>query len=118
MGGNKDSVINSITNIASLSQEFAASTEAQSISEMQKNPTSCYSTLHKINEYSSTSKHGIGNYNIEIQEKKVKRSVLYIFSGGSPIYYRMIRNGQKLPRGTVMNLVNCPEEALKDLKDK
>ncbi len=78
----KDSVINSITNIASLSQEFAASTEeAQSISEMQKESNlMLFDLAQKLMKTVQEVSTGIANYNIDVQEKKLKkRSVLYIF---------------------------------------
>lgn len=109
----KDSVINSITNIASLSQEFAASTEeAQSISEMQKESNlMLFDLAQKLMNTVQQVSSGIGNYNIEIQEKKVKKiGFVHLLPEDHPFITEMIRNGQKTAeRYGYEFLVNCPE---------
>ncbi len=113
LGEIKDSVINSITNIASLSQEFAASTqEAQSISEMQKESNlMLFDLAQKLMNTVQQVSSGIGNYNIEIQEKKVKKiGFVHLLPEDHPFITEMIRNGQKTAeRYGYEFLVNCPE---------
>jgi methyl-accepting chemotaxis protein len=113
LGEIKDSVINSITNIASLSQEFAASTqEAQSISEMQKESNlMLFDLAQKLMNTVQQVSSGIGNYNIEIQEKKVKKiGFVHLLPEDHPFITEMIKNGQKTAeRYGYEFLVNCPE---------
>ncbi|CEP78349.1 substrate-binding domain-containing protein [Defluviitoga tunisiensis] len=109
----KDSVINSITNIASLSQEFAASTEeAQSISEMQKESNlMLFDLAQKLMKTVQEVSTGIANYNIDVQEKKVKKiGFVHLLPEDHPFITEMIRNGQKTAeRYGYEFLVNCPE---------
>jgi len=109
----KDSVINSITNIASLSQEFAASTEeAQSISEMQKESNlMLFDLAQKLMKTVQEVSTGIANYNIDVQEKKVKKiGFVHLLPEDHPFITEMIKNGQKTAeRYGYEFLVNCPE---------
>ena len=109
----KDSVINSITNIASLSQEFAASTEeAQSISEMQKESNlMLFDLAQKLMKTVQEVSAGIANYNIDVQEKKVKKiGFVHLLPEDHPFITEMIKNGQKTAeRYGYEFLVNCPE---------
>lgn len=113
LGEIKDSVINSITNIASLSQEFAASTqEAQSISEMQKESNlMLFDLAQKLMKTVQEVSAGIANYNIDVQEKKVKKiGFVHLLPEDHPFITEMIRNGQKTAeRYGYEFLVNCPE---------
>ena len=109
----KDSVINSITNIASLSQEFAASTEeAQSISEMQKESNlMLFDLAQKLMKTVQEVSAGIANYNIDVQGKKVKKiGFVHLLPEDHPFITEMIKNGQKTAeRYGYEFLVNCPE---------
>lgn len=109
----KDSVINSITNIASLSQEFAASTEeAQSISEMQKESNlMLFDLAQKLMKTVQEVSAGIANYNIDVQEKKLKKiGFVHLLPEDHPFITEMIKNGQKTAgRYGYEFLVNCPE---------
>ena len=109
----KDSVINSITNIASLSQEFAASTEeAQSISEMQKESNlMLFDLSQKLMKTVQEVSAGIANYNIDVQGKKVKKiGFVHLLPEDHPFITEMIKNGQKTAgRYGYEFLVNCPE---------
>jgi methyl-accepting chemotaxis protein len=113
LGEIKDSVINSITNIASLSQEFAASTqEAQSISEMQKESNlMLFDLAQKLMKTVQEVSAGIANYNIDVQEKKLKKiGFVHLLPEDHPFITEMIRNGQKTAeRYGYEFLVNCPE---------
>ena len=113
LGDIKDSVVNSITNIASLSQEFAASTEeAQSISEMQKESNlMLFDLAQKLMKTVQEVSAGIANYNIDVQEKKVKKiGFVHLLPEDHPFITEMIKNGQKTAeRYGYEFLVNCPE---------
>jgi methyl-accepting chemotaxis protein len=113
LGEIKDSVINSITNIASLSQEFAASTqEAQSISEMQKESNlMLFDLAQKLMKTVQEVSTGIANYNIDVQEKKLKKiGFVHLLPEDHPFITEMIKNGQKTAeRYGYEFLVNCPE---------
>jgi len=113
LGNIKDSVVNSVTNIASLSQEFAASTEeAQSISEMQKESNlMLFDLSQKLMKTVQEVSTGIANYNIDVQEKKVKKiGFVHLLPEDHPFITEMIKNGQKTAeRYGYEFLVNCPE---------
>ncbi len=113
LGDIKDSVVNSITNIASLSQEFAASTEeAQSISEMQKESNlMLFDLAQKLMKTVQEVSTGIANYNIDVQEKKLKKiGFVHLLPEDHPFITEMIKNGQKTAeRYGYEFLVNCPE---------
>ena len=113
LGDIKDSVVNSITNIASLSQEFAASTEeAQSISEMQKESNlMLFDLAQKLMKTVQEVSTGIANYNIDVQEKKIKKiGFVHLLPEDHPFITEMIKNGQKTAeRYGYEFLVNCPE---------
>lgn len=113
LGDIKDSVICSITSIASLSQEFAASTqEAQSISEMQKESNLVlFDLAERLMKAIQVVNTEISDYNIEIHEKKVKKiGFVHMLPQDHPFISEMIKNGQKTAeRYGYEFLVNCPE---------
>ncbi|PNR95314.1 substrate-binding domain-containing protein [Petrotoga sp. 9PWA.NaAc.5.4] len=113
LGDIKDSVISFITSIASLSQEFAASTEeAQSISEMQKESNRVlFDLAERLMKAIQVVSTEISDYNIEIHEKKVKKiGFVHLLPQDHPFIFEMIKNGQKTAeRYGYEFLVNCPE---------
>lgn len=96
-----------------LSQEFAASTEeAQSISEMQKESNlMLFDLAQKLMKTVQEVSTGIANYNIDVQEKKVKKiGFVHLLPEDHPFITEMIKNGQKTAeRYGYEFLVNCPE---------
>lgn len=109
----KDSVVDAITNIASVSQESAASTEeARSNSEMQKESNQVlFDLAERLKNTVESVNESISNYNVKRQQEQTKKiAFVHPIHQNHPFVKDMIKNGIKTAqRYGYEFLVRCPE---------
>lgn len=109
----KDSVVNAITDIASVSQESAASTEeASSNSKMQKESNATlFDLAERLKNTAEGVNQGISDYKVRRQQKKVKKiGFVHTLDEKHPFIKKMIENGKSTAhRYGYEFIIKCPE---------
>ncbi|MFW5995869.1 MAG: substrate-binding domain-containing protein [Halanaerobiaceae bacterium] len=109
----KDSVMEAISEIASVSQESAASTEeAESVSEMQKESNEIlFDLADQLNSTIENVREDIDSYNVKREKSQIKKiGFVHTLKENHPYINEMVKNGQETAdKYGYKFLIDCPE---------